>query len=219
MAPRFPRLSPLPRFRPPGIPRRAIAAAELPAGVAYVDVLLAACVALLVRISARFKQCQAADGKPCPWSPEKARHTILNWITSLKCPYWWVWLALKIAEARPNAKRGRDPADRPEYVRSTLANWLAGDGTPHESDQPSLGELKRFLQPAPAPVPQQSRRRDGPAPDDQAREATLRAAWEELPESDREAIRAAVKAENPRVQWANMLEPLYLAALEAKQRE
>ncbi|HZW32006.1 MAG TPA: replication initiator protein A [Isosphaeraceae bacterium] len=52
---------------------------------------------------------------------------------------------------------------------------------------------------------------------DQAREARLRAAWEKLPEAEREAIRAAVKAENPSLgRWKNVLEPLYLAALEAR---
>src|SRR5262249_59489543 len=52
---------------------------------------------------------------------------------------------------------------------------------------------------------------------DQAREAKLRAAWEKLPESEREAIRAAVKAENPSLgRWKTMLEPLYLAALETR---
>jgi hypothetical protein len=52
---------------------------------------------------------------------------------------------------------------------------------------------------------------------DKAREARLRAAWDRLPEADREAIRAAVKAENPGLgRWKNLLEPLYLAALEAR---
>ena len=50
-----------------------------------------------------------------------------------------------------------------------------------------------------------------------AREAELRAAWERLPEAEREAILAAVKAENPGLgRWKNMLEPLCLAALEAR---
>ncbi|HLH28033.1 MAG TPA: hypothetical protein VKW77_03910, partial [Acidimicrobiales bacterium] len=52
---------------------------------------------------------------------------------------------------------------------------------------------------------------------DKAREERLRAAWERLPEAEREAIRAAVRAEHPGVgRWKNMLEPLYLAALEAR---
>jgi hypothetical protein len=50
-----------------------------------------------------------------------------------------------------------------------------------------------------------------------SREAELRAAWEQLAESEREAILAAVKAENPGLsRWRKMLEPLCLAALEAR---
>jgi hypothetical protein len=52
---------------------------------------------------------------------------------------------------------------------------------------------------------------------DKAREERLHAAWERLPEAEREAIRAAVRADNPGIgRWKNMLEPLYLAALEAR---
>ena len=52
---------------------------------------------------------------------------------------------------------------------------------------------------------------------DKAREERLRAAWRDLTEAEREAIRAAVKAENPGMsRWPNLLEPLYLAVLEAR---
>jgi hypothetical protein len=51
----------------------------------------------------------------------------------------------------------------------------------------------------------------------QSREAELRAVWEALPEVEREAILSAVKAENPGLsRWRKMLEPLCLAALEAR---
>jgi hypothetical protein len=51
-----------------------------------------------------------------------------------------------------------------------------------------------------------------------AKETALRERWENLPEADREAIRAAVKADNPGLgRWKNMLEPLCLAALEARE--
>ena len=51
-----------------------------------------------------------------------------------------------------------------------------------------------------------------------AKEADLRTRWEKLPEAEREAIRAAVKADNPGLgRWKNMLEPLCLAALEARE--
>ncbi len=50
-----------------------------------------------------------------------------------------------------------------------------------------------------------------------AREVALKARWEKLTEPEREAIRAAVRADNPGLgRWQNMLEPLCLAALEAK---
>ena len=50
-----------------------------------------------------------------------------------------------------------------------------------------------------------------------SKEADLRARWEKLPEADRDAIRAAVKADNPGLsRWKNMLEPLCLSALEAR---
>ena len=51
----------------------------------------------------------------------------------------------------------------------------------------------------------------------EARVAELRAAWEHLPEAEREAILAQVKAENPGLsRWKQMLEPLCLAVLEAR---
>jgi len=54
----------------------------------------------------------------------------------------------------------------------------------------------------------------------QENEARLRAAWEKLPDDERDAIVAAVKAEHPGLgRWRNMLEPLCLAALEARLRD
>lgn len=55
---------------------------------------------------------------------------------------------------------------------------------------------------------------------DRGNEAELRAAWEALPDAERDAILAAVKAEHPSLgRWRNMLEPLCLAALEARLRD
>jgi hypothetical protein len=52
---------------------------------------------------------------------------------------------------------------------------------------------------------------------DKVREAKLRAAWEQLTETERESILAAVKAENPGLgRWKKMLEPLCLAVLETR---
>src|SRR3984957_9436453 len=51
-----------------------------------------------------------------------------------------------------------------------------------------------------------------------AKEADLRSRWEKLPEAERDAIRAAVRVANPGLgRWKNMLEPLCLAALEARE--
>jgi hypothetical protein len=61
------------------------------------------------------------------------------------------------------------------------------------------------------------RRRRAKDEDEQARacEATLRERWGQLSDAQREAIVAAVKAENPGIgRFKNMLEPLCLAALE-----
>jgi hypothetical protein len=81
--------------------------------------------------------------------------------------------------------------------------------------QPAAEKAKR--QAAAAQQAQRQARDEVQAQRDQAREAKLRAAWDRLPEAEREAIRAAVKAENPGLgRWKNMLEPLCLAALETR---
>jgi hypothetical protein len=55
---------------------------------------------------------------------------------------------------------------------------------------------------------------------DKVREARLRAAWEQLPQAERDAILVAVKVENPGLgRWKNMLEPLYLSELETRMKE
>jgi hypothetical protein len=52
---------------------------------------------------------------------------------------------------------------------------------------------------------------------DESREAKLRATWEQLDQVDRDAILSDVRAQNPGLsRWKNMLEPLCLAALEAR---
>ena len=52
---------------------------------------------------------------------------------------------------------------------------------------------------------------------DRIREGKLRAAWNQLPETEREAILIAVKAQNPGLgRWKNMLEPLCLSELETR---
>jgi hypothetical protein len=55
---------------------------------------------------------------------------------------------------------------------------------------------------------------------DKSREAKLRAAWDQLPHSEREEILAAVKSQNPSLgRWKNMLEPLCLSELETRLNE
>ena len=55
---------------------------------------------------------------------------------------------------------------------------------------------------------------------DKTREAKLRAAWDQLPQSEREAILAVVKSQNPSLgRWKNMLEPLCLSELETRLNE
>jgi hypothetical protein len=55
---------------------------------------------------------------------------------------------------------------------------------------------------------------------DKVREARLRAAWEQLPETEQDAILVAVKVENPGLgRWKNMLEPLCLSELESRMKE
>ena len=50
-----------------------------------------------------------------------------------------------------------------------------------------------------------------------ARDAELRTRWEALPDAEREAILAQVKAENPGLsRWKKMLEPLCLVELERR---
>ena len=55
---------------------------------------------------------------------------------------------------------------------------------------------------------------------DKSREAKLRAAWDQLPQDERETILAAVKSQNPSLgRWKNMLEPLCLSELETRLSE
>jgi hypothetical protein len=81
-------------------------------------------------------------------------------------------------------------------------------------------ENSRKPLPRQAVLPADAARLRPPDPEDEneragAREAALRGRRERLPEAEREAIVAAVKAENPGIgRFKNMLEPLRLAALE-----
>ena len=107
---------------------------------------------------------------------------------------------------------GKNPAGY--LVASIRADYQApGDFVPADAEakaqeaERAAGEAKRQ---------EQQRARDE-SERAQSREAELRAAWERLPDAEREAILAAVKAENPGLsRWKKMLEPLCFAALEAR---
>jgi hypothetical protein len=105
---------------------------------------------------------------------------------------------------------GKNPAGY--LVASIRSDYQApGDYQTQGVAKPAAEKARRLAAEA------QQAQRQAQEQRDQAREAKLRAAWEKLPESEREAIRAAVKAENPSLgRWKNVLEPLYLAALEAR---
>ena len=61
------------------------------------------------------------------------------------------------------------------------------------------------------------RKADAQVQRDKARETKLRAVWDQLPAAERDSILTAVKVQNPGLsRWKNMLEPLCLAALEAR---
>jgi hypothetical protein len=125
-------------------------------------------------------------------------------------PGWWIRNALVAV----NRMTPRDGGKRHwGMVLRVLANFRL-EGKPLE-------------EPAPPPDPHQAalekRARDQEqekiqTQHDKALEAALRAAWDRLPETQRESIRAKVEAENPTlVRWPKMLEPLYLAAIAAAQ--
>ena len=68
----------------------------------------------------------------------------------------------------------------------------------------------------PRPRPEAARTTPRPPATRPARPSSA-AAWEALPESERDEILAAVKAANPGIsRWRKMLEPLCLTALEAR---
>ena len=109
---------------------------------------------------------------------------------------------------------GKNPAGY--LVASIRADYQApGDYPAPDADPPApaadarkAGRSKpHHPEPAPDPADELERTRD----------VALRAAWERLPESERDEIVATVKAENPGIsRWRKMMEPLCLAALEVR---
>ena len=108
---------------------------------------------------------------------------------------------------------GKNPAGY--LVASIRADYQAPGDFPPAAPTPP---------PAPAAEPRRGARAraqlvDAAAEADRARDVELRDAWEKLPQSERDEILAAVKADNPGVsRWRTMIEPLCLAALDARLR-
>lgn len=107
-------------------------------------------------------------------------------------------------------------------VASIRSDYQApGDYQTHASGaKPAVSYKRHELDPQRSYSERRSAVGEAQTQNDQAREAKLRAAWEQLSEPQREVILAEVKAENPGLgRWKNMLEPLCLAVLEARLNE
>jgi hypothetical protein len=118
---------------------------------------------------------------------------------------------------------GKNPAGY--LVASIRADYQAPNDFPVPGDPPALFRGKGKGKGAPtstttdpgADAAKARAGRERKDKDDRDREATLRDAWEKLPDPDRDEILANVKAENPGLaRWRKMLEPLCLAALETR---
>ena len=140
------------------------------------------------------------------------------------------------AETRKRPDRREWSRFEAAWIREALARAEAGRGRAKVFDWGFVtGILKNIARrggPGPAPPPSdraakeaagEARREQAAAQErererlDRERDGRLRAAWDALPEPEREAIRAAVRAENPGIgRWKAMLEPLCLAELERR---
>jgi hypothetical protein len=107
---------------------------------------------------------------------------------------------------------GKNPAGY--LVASIRADYQAPNDFPTTPPEPKPATTSRKAEPTAAQTRAERAKKDVT---DRAREATLCAAWEKLPESERDEILAAVKAENPGLsRFRKLLEPLCLSALEAR---
>jgi hypothetical protein len=99
-------------------------------------------------------------------------------------------------------------------VASIRSDYRAPDGFRPPEEAERVAEAERLAAEAER---RRKERAQAEAEAARVREADLRARWDALPAADREAILAQVKAENPGLRrWKTMLEPLCLAALEAR---
>jgi hypothetical protein len=107
---------------------------------------------------------------------------------------------------------GKNPAGY--LVASIRADYQAPGDFVSADTEAKLQEAERAVGEAKRQEQQRVRDESDHA---RSRETELRATWERLPDSERESILAAVKAENPGLsRWKRMLEPLCFAALEAR---
>jgi hypothetical protein len=115
---------------------------------------------------------------------------------------------------------GKNPAGY--LVASIRSDYQVPGDYPGQASKstPVGGETAGLKADLRAPQGQQQTGAEIQAQCDKVREERLRAAWNQLPESQREAIRAVVQSENPGLgRWKNMLEPLCLSELESRMNE
>ena len=110
---------------------------------------------------------------------------------------------------------GKNPAGY--LVASIRADYQAPGDYPSPAAETKAAEAVEAARVAEASKLEERRTARVEAERSQARETDLKSAWDRLPEPERDEILAAVKAENPGLsRWKRMLEPLCLAALEAR---
>lgn len=96
-----------------------------------------------------------------------------------------------------------------DYKAQTSAAKQVAAGIGHHGSDPQRSRR-----------PHQQTNEEVQAQYDKVREAKLRAAWEQLSQTERDAILVTVKEENPGLgRWKRMLEPLCLSALETRMKD
>jgi hypothetical protein len=122
--------------------------------------------------------------------------------------------ALRLAELHGLIRRYREYGHNGGRVIEIMIN-LAAPKTRAKSRP--RAKATKDTQPTPEQTAAAKAQAEAQDQNAQAREAKLRAAWEQLTEAEREAIRAQVRAENPTLaRWDNVIENLCLGALEAQ---
>jgi hypothetical protein len=150
--------------------------------------------------------------------PDLSRERLAGWVAMFgvdlaRRGVAWLraWLCHPRAEHRPQVAY---------WAEKALLGWKSrlerGELAMGDVDAQIEAKRKKW---APRPVAAKAEPKEKAAEEarGRAREHRLKAAWEALAESDREAIRSAVKAANPEsVRFPGLLEPLYLSELERR---